>query len=129
MKTTMLSIFILSVLLSISVYAQEATPATDMQIVEAKLGKDVADRVLTGEDSVFTKGSKAYLWMKITGGSQQEITVTWTTGTATHGTTLVVGGSPWRTWASKTVGKAGDWTVTITDNAGKTLKAMSFKVE
>ena len=129
MKTVFLSIFILSICLSVGAFAQEGTTTSGVQIIEAKMGKDIADRMITSEDSVFTKNSKVFLWMKIMGGSQQEITVTWKSGTATHATTLMVGGSPWRTWASKTVGNAGDWTVTVTDSSGAVLKEMSFKVE
>ena len=108
--------------------AQESAKPSDLQIVDAKLGKDVKERMLVDEDSVFTKGSKAFLWMKLTGGASDEITVTWKNGTYTHSTTLIIGGSPWRTWASKTVGRAGEWTVTVTDSEGKVLKELKFTV-
>lgn len=101
----------------------------ELQIVEAKLGKDVKERMIVEEDSAFTKNSKIFLWMKITGGASDQITVTWKNGEYSHNTTLMVGGSPWRTWASKTVAKAGDWTVSVTDSSGKVLKEISFKVE
>ena len=103
-------------------------PAGGLEITEAKLGSNVEDRVLNGEDSTFSLGSKVFLWMKITGASSDEITVTWKFGAMTHATTLTVGGSPWRTWATKIVGKAGDWSVSVTDSSGAVLKEMSFKV-
>jgi len=40
-----------------------------------------------------------------------------------------VGGNPWRTWSSKTAFKAGDWTVTVTDAGGNTLKELKFTVQ
>ncbi len=109
--------------------AQDSTQTSGIQIVDAKLGKEVSDRMLTGEDSVFSKDSKVFLWMKLTGASQQQITVTWKSGEFSHPTTLLIGGSPWRTWASKTVSKAGDWTVTVSDSGGTVLREMNFKVE
>ncbi len=110
--------------------AQEGDTVTarKLEITEAKLGSNVEDRVLTGEDSTFSLGSKVFLWMKITGASSDEITVTWKFGTMTHATTLTVGGSPWRTWATKIVGKAGDWSVSVTDSSGSVLKELSFKI-
>ena len=107
---------------------EEDSTASRLQIVEAKLGSNVEDRVLTGEDSTFGVNKKVFLWMKITGASSDEITVTWKFGAMTHATTLTVGGSPWRTWATKIVGKAGDWSVSVTDSSGAVLKELSFKV-
>ncbi len=110
-------------------FAQEPAKTSGIQLVDARLGKDVKDRAVVDEDSVFSKGSKVFLWMKFTGGASDQVTVTWKTATFSHNTSIVVGGSPWRTWASKTVGKSGDWTVTVTDAGGKVLKELSFKVE
>ena len=111
------------------VYAQDSVKASAIQIVDAKLGKGVQDRMITEEDSVFAKGSKVFFWMKVTGGASDQITVTWKSGDFTHSTTLMIGGSPWRTWATKTVHKAGEWTVSVTDASGNVLKEMSFRVE
>lgn len=108
--------------------AQDATPAA-AAITEAKLGANVENRVLTGEDSTFATNAKVYLWMKITGGSGETLTVTWKHGENTHTTSLTVGGSPWRTWANKTVAAAGDWSVSVTDSKGTTLKELTFKVK
>ena len=105
---------------------QESTGG--LQIVEAKLGKDVKERMLADEDSTFEKNSKVFLWMKISGGSSDQITVTWKNGDYSHNTTLTVGGNPWRTWASKSVTKTGNWTVSVTDASGKVLTEVNFKV-
>ena len=115
------------------VWAQDSTkasqPSHELQVVDARLGKDVKDRMIADEDSVFAKGSKVFLWMKLTGGASDNITVEWKTGSFTHNTTLVVGGSPWRTWASKTASKSGQWTVVVTDGSGRVLKEVEFRVE
>ena len=139
MKTFVISILATALWLlvgSIDLFAQEETELSGLEIVEAKLGKGVQDRMIVDEDTVFAKNSKVYLWMKVVGGASQrvelstdEITVTWTTGDRSYSTILTIGGSPWRTWAYKTVGITGDWTVTVTDASGNVLKEMSFRLE
>jgi hypothetical protein len=109
--------------------SQEEAAAGGIQIAEAKLGTNVENRELIGEDSTFALSAKVFLWMKVTGGASDQITVIWKNGEMTHSTTLMIGGSPWRTWATKTATKAGDWSVSVTDTAGNVLKEMMFKVE
>jgi len=100
-----------------------------IQIVDAKLGTDVKDRVVVGEDSSFTIGSKIWLWVKVTGAANDSLTATWKCGNYSKDTKLGVGGSPWRTWTAKTASKAGDWTVSIADSKGNSLKELNFKVK
>lgn len=115
---------------AISTYAQQAENiASGIQIVDAKLGKDVKERTLIDESTTFDLNSKMFLWLKVTGGAEQTITVIWKHGDMVHATELNIGGSPWRTWASKTAYSAGNWLVTVTDNTGKVLKEISFKVQ
>lgn len=126
------SILVLILLLAVSanyLIAQQATTSEGIQLVDVKLGKDVKDRMIVDEDSSFALNSKVYLWMKVSGGTNEEIMVAWKVGEVKHETKLTIGGSPWRTWAVKTAFKTGDWTVTVTDNAGNVLKEMSYKVE
>jgi len=105
--------------------AQEPT----LKVTEAKLGKNVENRVLVNEDSVFAVNERAYLWIRVTGGPSDSITVTWSMDTLSYPTKLNIGGSPWRTWSYKTLAVAGTWTVTVSDAAGNVLKEMSFKAE
>lgn len=106
-----------------TVYAQ------GLQIAEAKLGKGVQDRAITDEATTFAVNDKVYLWLKLTGSGSDTVTVTWKTGDSTSSTTLQVGGDPWRTWANKTVWKAGEWTVTVTDASDRVLKELTFTVQ
>jgi len=101
----------------------------DIQIVDAKLGKDVKDRVLIDEDSTFSLNSKVFLWFKVTGATSEILTITWKQGEKSYTTPLNIGGSPWRTWANKTLAIAGDWAVTVTDASGNVLKEITFKVQ
>ena len=128
-----LSILIIILAFGVSMFvgvsnAQE-TKAEGVQIVDAKLGKDVKERAIVDESTTFTVNSKVFLWLKVEGGSDQKIKVIWKFGEKTYETELSIGGSPWRTWATKTAYKAGDWSVSITDSEGKVLKELSFKVE
>ena len=102
--------------------------SSELQIIEARLGTDVKDRTISGEDSTFQKNSKVFLWMKLLGGNSDQITVTWKSGTYSHSTTLIIAGSPWRTWATKTVARSGEWMVTVTYGEGKVLRELSFSV-
>ena len=109
----------------------EATPkaekaAPGVAVTEAKLGTDVQNRELVGEATQFEVNQKVYLWLKITGGTGEDLTVTWKQGDKTYATTLKVGGSPWRTWAYKTAAIAGTWTVTVSDASGNALKELEF---
>ena len=100
-----------------------------IEISEAKLGKGVKDRMIVDEATTFAVNDRVYLWMKITGGPSDPIRVTWKTEDFSESDTdLTIDGDPWRTWSYKTVFKAGDWTVTVTDNAGAVLKELKFTV-
>jgi len=124
--TTVFCLIVFSSFLS----AQESeVKSKDIQIVDVKLGKDVKDRVLVDEDSTFALNMKVFLWLKVTGATSETLTITWKQDEKSYTTALNIGGSPWRTWANKTLAKAGDWTVTITDASGNVLKEMSFKVQ
>ncbi len=99
-----------------------------MTVVEAKLGTGIQDRMLTEEATEFELNSKAYVWFKVSGGTG-DITVTWKNGDYSHSTTLSVGGSPWRTWAEKTLRNSGEWTVIVTSSDGAVLKELKFTVK
>ena len=99
------------------------------KVAEAKLGKGIADRMVTGETTAFAPGEKAFLWLKVEDAAGESLTVTWQVDGQTYPATLAIGGTPWRTWASKTLHIAGEWTVTVTDADGATLNESSFVVK
>jgi hypothetical protein len=100
-----------------------------LQVADAKLGKGVQDRNITEEATTFAVNDKVYLWLKLTGTGSDAVKVNWKVGDSTDTVTLKVGGSPWRTWSSKTAWKAGDWTVTVTDASDQVLKELKFTVQ
>jgi hypothetical protein len=99
-----------------------------LQVTEAKLGKDVIEREIVDDTSAFELNERVYLWLKVIGGSDDSLTVTWKHEDQSHTYALKIGGSPWRTWAYKTAAMAGEWAVTVTDSAGEVLKEMNFEV-
>jgi hypothetical protein len=132
MKKIVLCTFVLMVgiaLSSIALQAQTDVKTATIQVVDAKLGTNVQDRMIVDENTTFPLNSKVFVWLRVTGAASETISVKWTNGELTHETQLSIGGSPWRTWANKTVAKAGNWTVTVTDAAGTVLKELNFKVE
>jgi hypothetical protein len=107
-----------------------AETAERMLTVEmAKLGTGVEERELVGESSTFGVGEKAWLWLHLLGGPADPITVTWTSGEDTYSTELDIGASRWRTWAYKTLWRAGEWSVTVVDANGSELHTQTFVVE
>lgn len=98
-----------------------------LAVADAKLGKGVHNREIVDETASFAVNEKAYLLLRVTGGPG-ELKVTWSHGDHSDTVPLAVGGSPWRTWANKTLWKAGDWKVTVTDADGQTLQEMTFQV-
>ena len=109
--------------------AQEETTTEGIQVIDAKPGKNIQDRAIVNEDTSFALNASVFVWMKIEGAASDAVTVTWKCGDQTLATTIGIGGSPWRTWAARTVRKAGDWTVTISDSKGTTSKELSFTVK
>jgi DUF2914 family protein len=103
--------------------------AEGLQVVDAKLGKGVQDRQITEEATTFAVNDKVYLWLKIAGGPADGVKVNWKLGDKVEPYTLKVGGNPWRTYASKTAYKPGEWTVTVTDANDQVLKEMKFTVQ
>jgi Protein of unknown function (DUF2914) len=103
-------------------------PAQNL-VTEIRTGKGVVDRNITEETTTFARGEKAYLWLRAEGGVGETVTVTWKVNDQSYPVELKIGGSPWRTWASKTLHVAGTWTVTVTDAAGATLNESIITVE
>ncbi|HEV8646830.1 MAG TPA: DUF2914 domain-containing protein [Burkholderiales bacterium] len=98
-------------------------------VTDAKLGKNVVDREVTDETTTFAVGEKAYLWLRVEGGTGETLAVVWKINDLEFPVNLSIGGSPWRTWSTKTLHLPGDWTVTVTDAAGNTLNEVTLTVQ
>lgn len=98
-------------------------------VTDAKLGKSIVDREITEEATSFAVGEKAYLWLRVEGGAGETLTVVWKTNGMEFPVDLSIGGSPWRTWATKTLHLPGEWTVTVNDATGNTLNEATLTVQ
>lgn len=106
-----------------------ATPAAKPALeITAKLGSGIEERELVEERNTFRVGDEAILWMRLVGGPSDPVTVTWTIDEHSYDVHLDVGGASWRTWSSKTLWKAGGWSVEVRDAAGTSLHRIAFDV-
>ena len=110
----------------------QAGAAKSAATVEASVGTAVADHALTGAAESFPKGTaKLYCFSKVTGAADSEVEHVWYKGDTEQGRVkLKVGGSPWRTYSTKTLGDdaSGDWRCDVVQN-GTVLQSVKFKVE
>ena len=110
----------------------QAGAAKSAPTAEVSVGTSVADRALAGAAESFPKGTeKLYCFSKVTGAENSEIEHVWYKGDAEQGRVkLKIGGSPWRTYSSKTLGAegSGDWRCDVVQD-GKVLQSVKFKVE
>jgi hypothetical protein len=111
---------------------QAGTPAKAAATAEVSVGTAVADHAITGAAESFSKGTaKLYCLSKITGAADSEVEHVWYKGDVEQGRVkLKIGGSPWRTYSSKTLGDdaSGDWRCDVVQD-GKVIQSAKFKVE
>lgn len=102
----------------------------NMPVIEQLLlGTSIQNKELSGQDSTFNVRDKVYLWMMVTGATGDSLVLTWKHGDNSYETKLSIGGSPWRTWAYKTVAAAGEWSITVSTQSGQILKTKTFTVK
>ncbi len=108
-----------------------AAPAANVS-VEAVLARTVVDRAPQDTGSAFPDSvGTIVLWMRVTDASGQTLHHVWFHGgDQVSDVSLMVGGSPWRTWSRKTIpaDAKGAWHVEIRDEAGNVLKRIDFTV-
>ena len=99
--------------------------------VEAEIARQVVDKMPADAGTSFAVDvGEVFCWTLVTGASGTEITHTWIHDEMEFPVTLTIGGSPWRTWTSKTIPPewAGEWRVEIRDGGGNLLDTRSFTV-
>jgi hypothetical protein len=99
--------------------------------IETALGRGVVDRVAVDTASAFPADVGAvFLWMRVEGAAGTTLQHVWTHGPHEAVVDLPIGGSPWRTWSSRTVPPdwTGEWRVEIRDEGGNVLETVMFTV-
>lgn len=100
---------------------------------EAAVGTSIDNRTLAGAAESFPADTpKLYCFSRVSNlEAGTEIEHVWYKGDVEQGRVkLNIGGSPWRTHSSKTLGaeKTGDWRCDVVHD-GKVLQSVKFKVE
>ena len=123
-------------LLAVGLLAAAFTPedaiAQDQISVDLVTATGVENRQPVGAAETFPASvGKVYAWMSVTGAADQAIQVVWTHGSHTFNVPLEIGGSPWRTWSSKTILPiwTGEWTVQVLDAQGSSIASATFTIE
>lgn len=131
--TTLSALFLgLGLLLGSTTPASVA--AQDVEVnsaVELVLATGIQDREPVGVVERFPADvGRVYAWMRLTGHADQAIQVVWSHGENTFEVPLEIGGSPWRTWSSKTIPAewSGAWSVSVEDAEGNVLASADFTV-
>ena len=131
----------LSILIGLTVggstHAQTASDTTQAAApsvsAEIQVGTGVENREIVGAaDSFASSVGKVFCLSRVTGASGATVKHVWLrNGTEMASVDLSVGGSPWRTWSSKTIPASwtGDWEVRVVDGNGTTIASKTFKVE
>ena len=110
----------------------QAGAAKSAASAEAAVGTSIADRTLAGAAESFPASTdRLYCFSRITNAANTEIEHVWYKGDVEQGRVrLKVGGSPWRTYSSKTLppDRSGEWRCDVVQ-AGTVLKSITFRVE
>jgi len=112
--------------------AQQAGGPKAAVTADLAIGTAVAERQLTGMAESFPAATGTlYCYMKIANAADAQVEHVWYKGDVeVNRVPLRVGGSPWRSWSSKTIAAdaAGDWRCDLVVD-GKTVQSAKFKVE
>jgi hypothetical protein len=99
--------------------------------VEAQIAAQIVDREPQEAGTVFAADvGQVYCWSRFTGAEGTTIQHVWIHDGVEYPVSLAIGGSPWRTWSSKSIPPewAGDWRVEIRDSSGNMMETLSFTV-
>jgi hypothetical protein len=114
----------------------EPQPATTSTLVieEGVICTGVVDRVPQGAAEVFTPDvGKLICFTKVSGAAPGTVIkhLWYRAENLLHTQELAIGGSPWRTWSSKTVSPdmTGEWKVEIRDADDNLVTTLNFAVQ
>jgi hypothetical protein len=108
-----------------------AAPLAAQVSVEAEIARRIVDRMPQDPGTSFPVDvGEVFCWSSVTGAAGTTIQHVWIHGDMEFAVSQEIGGSPWRTWSSKTIPPewAGEWRVEIRDRDGNLLDTMPFTV-
>jgi transcriptional regulator with XRE-family HTH domain len=102
-----------------------------LSVTESGLGRRVVNSRLEGEGDRFEVGTVVYFQTRVQGGVRgQAFRHVWIhEGRAQQSIPLRLGDADWRTYSTKTLYKAGAWTVEARDSEGRVLASAAFTCE
>ena len=106
-------------------------PLSAQVSVEAEIARQIVDRMPQDSGTSFPVDvGEVFCWSRVTGAAGTTIQHVWIHGEMEFAVSQEIGGSPWRTWTSKTIPPewAGEWRVEIRDGDGNLLDTMPFTV-
>ena len=72
--------------------------------VEAQIASQIADRMPEGAGTEFAADvGQLHCWSRVTGGAGETIQHVWIHGEMEVPVSLQIGGTPWRTWSTKSI--------------------------
>ena len=119
--------------LSLAAFVGVAPATAQLSVDESAIAADVQDRAPVGVDTAFGADvGRVFCFTRISGADAEEtLHHVWIyNGEEVADVALNIGGSPWRTWSSKTIPDwaTGEWTVEIRNSEGAVLQTLTFTV-
>ncbi len=112
-----------------------ATPLNAQEVagiqVDIAIARGVMDRMPVDTASTFPADvGQVACWTRVTGATDTTIQHVWIHGENEFPVSLEIGGSPWRTWSTKSIPAewAGEWRVEGRDASGAVLASTAFTV-
>lgn len=131
MKNTCLFIFMMVLLFSVGLYAQNSS---GIEVANIAVCTSVESKQPMGTDSVFSSDvGKLYCFTKLTSDTDSsQISHVWFYNDKQMAKIdLPMNAKSWRTWSAKTIWPAwkGNWRVEIQDSNGNIIKSISFRLK
>lgn len=112
-----------------------ATPLNAQEVagiqVDIAIARAVMDRMPVDTASTFPADvGQVACWTRVTGATDTTIQHVWIHGENEFPVSLEIGGSPWRTWSTKSIPVewVGEWRVEVRDASGTVLASTAFTV-
>lgn len=119
-------ICIIAVGLCAPALAQDAASEATFEILDAKVCSGITDKEAADNQTDFTTGDKAWIWMKVRPQGNAELKMKYTLDGNHVWTMDPVEARLGRLWYYKTIHAPGNWKVEIIDGADKVIKELTF---
>ena len=119
---------VMAPLATLSLAAQQDSVAVEVEVV---IAASIVDREPIGGGTLFPADvGRVAGWTRVTGAANTTIEHVWRHDDLEFVVPLNIGGSPWRTWSTKTIPSewVGEWTLEVRDANGDVISTTTFTV-